>query len=472
MLILVLEASTTSAKAMLYDTLSNTYDVQVKAYESMYDDITIHDADKVFQTMVGLGKEMAKGKDIKMISLSGTWHSLFLCNPQMEPQTPVYLWSNTQAADVCKRLREDQAYINDYYHKTGCMVNAIYPFFKLLMLKEQGYKLDDYYIMGQGSYNTYRLTGRRVTTTCMASGTGLLNIHKKVYDPSLLEALGIREEQLAELKEGNEVLELSEEGARLLGLPAGIPLIPSNSDGGLNQLGAGALKDGVMTLSVGTSGAMRMAVSQSLIPEQPSTWCYLSPKGWLSGAATSGCCNCIDWFRLNSTKEELEYSDLETASEPKMDTLVFLPFIFGERCPGWNDERTGGFIGIEPYHTYRDMYEAIQEGVLFNLYQCYQTLAKVNGKPKKIKLSGGILHSAKWTQMCADIFDMEMEIDQAQHSSLLGGAVLAMECLGIIAEAKDFEVEEEQIIKPSGQYRELYARKYENYLKVYQENTL
>ena len=470
MLILVLEASTTSAKAMLYDTETKKYEVQVKAYDHMYDDITIHQADKVFDAMMVLGKEIAAGRKISMISLSGTWHSLFLCDQQLHPKTPVYLWSNTMAAEVCTDLREDKDYVNEYYHKTGCMVNAIYPLFKLLMLKRQGYQLDNYYIMGQGSYNTYRLTGKRVTTACMESGSGLLNIHDKKYDKQLLQYVGIKEEQLPVIGEEDFFVPLSEEGASLLGLEAGIPVIPSNSDGGLNQLGSGALKDGIMTLSVGTSGAMRMAVPKSLIPETPSTWCYLSPKGWLSGAATSGCCNCIDWFRKKSSNKELKYEELEKVSKPQVDSLVFLPFIFGERCPGWDDERTGGFTGIVSHHTYQDMYQAIQEGILFNLYQCYQSLVEVNAKPYKIKLSGGILHSDKWTQMCADIFGVEMEIDQAQHTSLLGGAVLAMEYLGLISDAKEFDVPVGTIIKPNLEVRSIYQEKFKQYLEIYKQN--
>lgn len=70
------------------------------------------------------------------------------------------------------------------------MVNAIYPFFKLLLLRKQRYALESYRIVGQGTYNTYKLTGKWVVTDSMASGTGLLNIQKKDFDLGLLEELG------------------------------------------------------------------------------------------------------------------------------------------------------------------------------------------------------------------------------------------------------------------------------------------
>lgn len=222
-----------------------------------------------------------------------------------------------------------------------------------------------------------------------------------------------------------------------------------------------------MTFSVGTSGAMRLTTQQSLIPDKPSTWCYLSPKAWLSGAATSGCCNCIDWYRNNLLGARDSYADLDGATNAGAETPVFLPFLFGERCPGWDDERHGGFSGITPQMGRFELYRAVQEGVLFNLYQCYLHLTGLNGRPKKIKLSGGILHSPTWTQMCADIFQEEMDVDKETQGSLIGGAVLAMELLGVIRDARDYRIDVADTIKPDFQNGQIYARKYQRYLDAY-----
>ena len=133
-------------------------------------------------------------------------------------------------------------------------------------------------------------------------------------------------------------------------------MIVANSDGGLNQNGVGAIKENVMTFSVGTSGAMRISTAKPMIPKSPSTWCYLSPKGWLSGAATAGCCNCIDWFVEHVAAGKTDYSQLEQGEDEILDTPIFLPFLFGERCPGWNDKRGGGFAGLKAGHDIKDMY--------------------------------------------------------------------------------------------------------------------
>lgn len=467
MYILAMEASTTAAKAMLFDTKTNISQVKTKSYTQVYEDVSIHDPEQVFLDVVKAGKELCSGIDVDIIVLGDTWHSLLLCDKHQKPVTPTYLWSHVGAAELCKVIRKNKSYVHEYYNKTGCMVNAIYPYFKLKLLQNQGYNLKDHFIMGQGSYNTFRLTGEKVTTACMASGSGLMNIHSKRFDESLLRKLDITQNELPKIVDSNATYPLNAEGAGLLDQKVGIPVIAANADGGLNQVGVGAMNEGIMSFSVGTSGAMRISTDKPLLPEDHSTWCYLSPKGWMSGAATSGCCNCIDWFINSVLDSETSYKELESNISASNDYPVFLPFLFGERCPGWNDERKGGFFSVKPEHTNYDLYVAILEGVLFNLYQCYQSIVKVNGEPTKIKISGGILNSEKWVQMCADIFNKEMYIETQQHSSLMGSVVMAKEVLGVIGSVGKCEVDPPRVIKPNPDSVEHYKRKFEKYLEVY-----
>lgn len=465
MLILALETSTTSAKAMLYCSKDGIIDMITRKYPTEVNNTSIQDSEGVLHELAEVSRQICIGRDIELISLSGIWHSLLLCDKNMKAQTKIISWANTRAADVSSRFLKDKEGVTRFYNTTGCPVAPNYPYFKLLHLKEQGYKLEDYYIMGQGSYITYRLTGKRIVTDCMASGSGLLNIHDKKYDKTILEELGIDEEQLCKIVTYKDAVPLSEEGAKLLGLRSGIPVIPASADGALNQVGAGALDDGAMTFSVGTSAAIRLSTSKPLIPDIPSTWSYLSPTQWLSGAATSGACNCIDWF--NDDFYQMSYDEIEKCSQEEFDTPVFLPFLFGERSPGWQGDKRGAFIGIEPYHTRRHFYQAIQEGILFNVYQNYNVLCDMVGEPKKIILSGGIVNSQFWTQMCADIFGAIMEIPTINQSSLMGAVILGLDYLKVIPSPKDYQFEKGEIVRPNPGMKLIYKKKYEKYLYFY-----
>ena len=465
MLILALESSTTSAKAMLYDTESKASQLVTKEYSPEVNDTITQDADGIFMETIQLGRQICEGRDVDAIALSGIWHSLLLCDKDMKPKTRILGWADTRAADISNRFRRDKKWSDEFYHTSGCLVAANYPYFKLLHYKEQGYPIEDCYIFGQGSYITYRLTGKRIVTDCMASGSGLFNIKDKKYDAKRLQEIGITEDQLCKVVTYKDTAPLSEEGAKLLGLKAGIPVIPACADGALNQVGAGALEEGAMTFSVGTSAAIRLSVESPKIPKEPSTWCYLSPTKWLSGAATSGSCNCTDWF--NDYFYNLDYKEIEKYGRHDLETPVFLPFLFGERSPGWDSDKRGAFLAIEPFHRKAHMYQAIQEGILFNVYQNYKVLCELNGKPKKILLSGGILHSKFWTQMCVDIFGAEMEIPSFLQSSLMGAVILAMDYLGVIPSARHFPFEQGKILQPDLSKAQVYEEKYHKYLYWY-----
>ena len=467
MLILALEASTSSAKAMLYNTEDGTSEVITRPYLTTGKDASVQDAEEVYKQITSVGRQLAEGKNVSVICIGSTWHSVMLCDKKMKPVTGIYLWSNTEASGLCKELRKDRAYTDSFYKKTGCMVSAIYPFFKLKYLKGKGYDLADYQIMGQGTYCMFRLTGKRVTTPCMASGSGLMNILTCKYEKDLLCEIGINEDQLCPIVPSETAFALSSDAAECLGLKAGIPVLPANSDGGLNQIGSGAAGKGIMTFSVGTSGAIRLSTEKPVLTDNHSTWCYRSPASWLSGAATNGCCNCIEWFKQRICSEGTDYASLEKSVSDFDNPPVFLPFLFGERCPGWEDEKTGGFKRLLPYHTRNDMYLAIQQGILFNLYQCYDKLVRANGVPTRVKLSGGIVHSEKWLQMCADIFKTDMEIDNTEHGSLMGSVVLAMKSAGIIDQYDSYESHPVRIIKFDDSKSEYYSNRFDEYLEEY-----
>ena len=91
----------------------------------------------------------------------------------------------------------------------------------------------------------------------------------------------------------------------------------------------------------------------------------------------------------------------------------------------------------------------------------------MNGKPGRIILSGGILKSEFWTQMCVDIFGTEMEIPTIDQSSLMGAIVLACDGIGAVANLNSYPFEKGKIVKPKPERIKLYEKKFEQYLAWY-----
>ncbi|MEA4898648.1 MAG: FGGY-family carbohydrate kinase [Christensenellaceae bacterium] len=474
MLVLALESSTSSAKALLYDSGKGVIATESSPYDPSYAKDGVVGTEEVFRLTAEMGRRIAAGKDIAAIALSSVWHSVALCDRDMRPAGGTYMWNYLAPSDMCKTVRADAALTERLYRSTGCMPNVTYPRHALRYLRENGVELADKLLPSQGGYNFHRLTGEFRETINIMNGSGFLNVHTLAYDDFAMGYSGVRASQLGALSTYLDTAPLREDAANLIGIPAGIPVVPSHADGALNQIASCAAVVGRMTLSVGTSGAIRLTTDRPVLPEGKQIWSYYGVADYMSGAAISGACNCIDWFRDTFSGSRMSFEELDSGAEIPEGMPVFLPFLFGERNPGWRDDRHGGFGGIRPSHTARDMYRALQAGVLFNLYQCYEVLRSEVGEPREIYASGGILHSRRWTQMMADIFGTRIRLVKNLNASSVGAAVLAMRAVCAIDDIRAFsrDIEGAAVICPRPEFQRSYAEYYQRYLELYNATAL
>ena len=283
MLVLVLEASTSAAKAMLYDDVRGVIKVVSHDFPHNEAAIGVHDASGIYEAVIRAGREAAGGNDVAAIACGGVWHSIVACDADMRPASKAYLWNFTGTETICRKIRSDSEKSRSIYRRTGCVPNITYQPYTILYLKRNGFKTEDKFFTSQGALIFFNLTGERAETKCMASGMGLLNERELVYDDKIMELCGVRPDQFGKLTDYEDTAPLLMEPAEALGIPSGIPVVPAHSDGALNQVGNGCVLPGRMTLSVGTSAAIRMSCELPLMSDPPATWCYTGVTGWMAG---------------------------------------------------------------------------------------------------------------------------------------------------------------------------------------------
>lgn len=472
--IIGLEVSTSAAKCALFSTEEGIVDAVQIPFESSVTDKVVQDPEGMAAAALrALGEIVGcSTREISAIGLVGTWHSLLLLDAEDRPLGPISMWSDLSAAPTVDELRKGQAFVRSCYQKTGCMVHAMYPAFKYRHLKQTQHELvrRAAFLSSQVEYLYWVLTGERAVSRCTASGTGLFNIHSLDWDPDLLDFAGLRPEQLGELKEVFHLGGLRASIAQEVGLKPGTPVTVGAADGAMNQVAIGGAERGIMSFSVGTSGALRMAVDAPKLPEQPSTWCYYLYNGQrLAGAATNAT-NCLDWFLDKCGNRSRGYDYFNQAAEgvDAGSAPIFLPFIYGERCPGWDEYRPGGFVGLRAQHGQEEMYYAILEGVLFNLYQCYTILTEVAGAPERILISGGIMNSPFWLQLASDLLGRELWTTGAKNDSTLGAILVALSSINGEVDIQQ-PAEPSIVCRPSSPERtRLYRERFAKYLDLYQ----
>lgn len=473
--ILAIEISTSSAKAMLYSPEEGAKAVESITFPPKSCDVMSQEPGDIYDLLKKCILSITdKTRNIDAIGVCTTWHTILFLGQNHNPLGRIYTWAHNKASVIVENYRRDDGFKKWYYNKTGCMVNSTYPLWQYIYFRDTKSPMcnEKALISSQQAFIFEKLTGEFVMSKTTAAGSGFLNIKSLSWDKDILDFAGLKEEQLPALKEPTYSAPLKQEVASELNLPPGIPVVLGGADGAMNQIGDGAVKHGFMTFSVGTSGALRMVADQPILPDQPSTWCYyLIDDMWIAGAATSGAGNCVDWFiKKHSFGEvKLKHDDLgqKLHEVDRDDAPIFMPFLYGERCPGWRDDRRGAFYNLTGKHGLVDMYYAVLEGVLFNLYHCFRLLTRDIGKPSKVIISGGIEHSQEWLQMASDIFQTELAVSQVQHASLLGTAVLTLKAVGGIPSLAYHTPTPKRIIKPQEDLAELFHKRFEKYLEIY-----
>lgn len=174
MLVLAIESSTSSAKAVLYDTNRGVVQSGQKTYSSGIEHEGQTNAQAVFELTMRNAKSIAQDKNVEAIALCGTWHGICACDSHMIPVTPIYSWNFTKTANMCKQMRRNKELAQRLYHNTGCMPHNTYPRHAIQYMMSHGMDLTDKYFITQGGYNFYRLTGKFWESISTQSGTGVI----------------------------------------------------------------------------------------------------------------------------------------------------------------------------------------------------------------------------------------------------------------------------------------------------------
>jgi xylulokinase len=148
-------------------------------------------------------------------------------------------------------------------------------------LKWGNYRLR--HILLPKDYVRLKLTGEYATDRAGASGTILFDLAQRDWSTEVLEKLGIQPKWLPSTHEGTEATGvISTAASQATSLPAGIPEFGGGGDQSAAAVGTGAVVDGVVSLSLGTSGVVFASLDQSTIePEgRLHAFCHAVPGKW------------------------------------------------------------------------------------------------------------------------------------------------------------------------------------------------
>jgi gluconokinase len=400
------------------------------------------------------------------ISFSAAMHSILAVDQESNAITPAIIWADNRAAAVAEELRNTEQGRSFYQH-TGVPIHSMSPLCKLLWWKKNEPTIlsTTYKFISIKEYVFLKLFGQYLVDTSIASATGLLQLESLQWDEEIVSFIGIRLDQLSPIVATKQVLYYTG-SHRQLTIPLHTPIVIGGSDGALSNLGTAANKNLVVT--IGTSGAVRMLVTEPQTDPHMRTFCYhVKDREYIIGGATNNGAVVLQWLKETLLGTEASYEELLGQAQhvsPGSDGLLFLPYLLGERAPIWNAKAKGVFFGLTLQHSKAHLVRACMEGVLFGLYSIGNILFEKQ-ETDVLYATGGFARSELWLQLLADVFNKKVLVSSGVESSALGAVVVGAEALGL-----EWRMDNATptVYHPNAEHHFIYQKSFEKFQRLYE----
>ncbi len=277
-----------------------------------------------------------------------------------------------------------------------------------------------------------RMTGEFATDVSDASGTLWLDVAQRRWSSAMLGACGLDERAMPALYEGPEATgRLRAEVAAAWGLPR-VPVAAGGGDQAAGAVGVGVVRPGDASLALGTSGVL-FAAGDRFRPNPERAvhaFCHAVPGAWHQMSVLLSAASCLRWVtQLVGARDETALLAEIEAAPARPGSLLFLPYLSGERTPHNDPDAKGVFLGLQHDTDRAALGRAVLEGVAFAFADAQDALLEAGAELRDVTLIGGGARSLLWARILASVLERPL-VQRAggEIGPALGAARLARVC--------------------------------------------
>lgn len=367
---------------------------------------------------------------VEAVGVSGQQHGFVAVDAEGNPLYKVKLWCDTSTAGECDEMTQAFGGSEKLLNEAGNLIAPGYTASKILWLKKT---YGDLYakmrwVLLPHDYLNYWLTGDAVMEYGDASGTGLLNVRERVWQEDLIRSIDPDlPGKLPRLIGPDERAGLiSIEAAERTGLPAGIPVSSGGGDNMMGAVGTGTVSDGVITMSMGTSGTLYGYSEKPIVdPEGILAAFCSSTGGWLPLLCTMNCTVATEMTRdlFNMNVKEIDAAGAKAPAGAEGVTM--LPFFNGERVPNLPRGKAS-IMGLNATnYTRENIARASLESAIYGMKIGLDRFRELGFDVREIRMIGGGAKSPIWRQMAADVLGVPVLVPEQAEAAALGAALQA-----------------------------------------------
>ncbi len=423
---------------------------------------------------------------VKSIGLSSQVDSVIPVDKNCKPLRKAIIWMDRRSVSECDWVSERQS-PGEIFQLTGLNIDASHVVPKILWIRNNEPAVYErcYKLLLPGSFILFHLTGEFAVDYSNASSTMLLDVRKRAWSNTLIEAFQIDPEKLVNVYGASEVVgKILPEVSSRTGLDPNTQVVVGSGDEHAATLGAGVVSEGYACDIVGTAEPVACISNEILFDPTRlvETHCGWDDQAWFMenpGFVSGG---NYRWFRDNfsplETKaakalnlSEYQLMDLEAATiPPGSEGLIFLPCLMGAMVPEWNNLARGTLYGLTLKHTKAHVVRAILEASAYGLNDIIRSMERLGCKIDEIRVVGGGAQSRIWRQVKADVTKRAISLPHITETSSFGAALLGGIGVGIFKDANDAAsnvVSIKEQIEPDLRAAEIYDPMYTMYRELY-----
>ena len=371
-------------------------------------------------------------EEVAAVGLTGQMHGLVLVDAEHRVLRPAILWNDQRTGAECEVIRQRVGRAR-LIATTG---NDALPGFtapKILWVRahEPEVLARTRWILLPKDYVRLRLTGEPAMDKADGSGTLLFDLARRDWSPEICDTLEVPRAWLPATFEGPEVTgAVSRAGAEATGLRAGTPVVAGGGDQAAGAVGVGAVRPGIVSVTLGTSGVVFATTEAPLVePEgRLHAFCHAVPGRWHVMGVMLSAAGSLQWFR-DTCAPGVPFDTLvaEAAEAPPgCEGLVFLPYLSGERTPYPDPHARGAFVGLTVRHRRSHLTRAVLEGVAFGLRDSFDLLEQVGARAAgEVRIAGGGAKGSLWRTIVASVLGVDVVGVTSTEGAAFGAALLA-----------------------------------------------
>jgi xylulokinase len=401
------------------------------------------------------------------LGLSGQMHGLVALDSGDRVIRPAILWNDQRTAVECEEIAT-RVGERELIALTGNRALTGFTAPKLLWMRK--HEPEAYAriarVMLPKDYVRLRLCGEHATDVADASGTLLLDVAGRSWSGELLEALEIEREWLPRLLECPQPSGTTRDG---------VVVAAGAGDQAAGALGVGVLRPGPLSVVLGTSGVVLIALDafRTHPGGRVHAFCHAAPDAWQAMGVMLSAGGALTWLR-ETIAPDVAFDALMAEAEcwePGAGELTFLPYLAGERTPHDDPLARGAFTGLSLHHDRGALVRAALEGVACGLRDCADLVLGLDAtQPRVARASGGGARSDLWLAIVASVLEMPIERLAVEEGAAFGAALMGGVAAGVwpdVDEATASTVRVREVIEPDPAWVPRYRELQERYRALY-----